>query len=510
MPEGTIKHIVVVDNRHGGTPEKGRSADKGKNGIPEHPDRLILSATDFIANEGAVDLRRMPKLKVINLCNNYDYLSKGYYVSLLAEARGMRCVPSVSDIVTLTWKRNYQASLPELEGLLEKHFNEPPDEPLRRTYTVYFGRVEHPKLEPVARRMFDMFRFPLMTLELAYGLNGKWEIEAVAPLAPGGIPREKNDVFYGALDKFTGAAWRNSDAGKKAERYWIAILHDPEEEMAPSGKAALKKFAKVGKEMGLFIEFITRADYASLLEYDALFIRETTAINHHTFRFAHKAGREDIPCIDDTQSIIRCCNKVFQHELLEANGVPVPRTIVLDRRSDRLPDTGISFPAVIKIPDGSFSRGVMKVSDEKEFRAATNELLKSSEIVLCQEFVPSDFDWRIGILNGEPLFACKYFMAKGHWQIYNHAAKTRKAKEGADQAYRVEDVPKDVMKVALKAAKLIGNGLYGVDLKQTNDGKVVVMEVNDNPNIDHGVEDRILGDELYRRVLAHLVTMIQE
>ena len=46
-------------------------------------------------------------------------------------------------------------------------------------------------------------------------------------------------------------------------------------------------------------------------------------------------------------------------------------------------------------------------------------------------------------------------------------------------------------------ANLIGDGLYGVDLKQAGD-KVVVIEVNDNPNIDCGVEDVYLGDDLYK------------
>ena len=30
------------------------------------------------------------------------------------------------------------------------------------------------------------------------------------------------------------------------------------------------------------------------------------------------------------------------------------------------------------------------------------------------------------------------------------------------------------------------------------------MEVNDNPNVDRGVEDAILGDELYERIMKGL------
>lgn len=72
----------------------------------------------------------------------------------------------------------------------------------------------------------------------------------------------------------------------------------------------------------------------------------------------------------------------------------------------------------------------------------------------------------------------------------------------------VEDVPAAVMDVAIKAAKLIGDGLYGVDLKQFGDD-IVVMEVNDNPNLDAGIEDQHLGDRLYRIVLESLIARIE-
>ena len=53
----------------------------------------------------------------------------------------------------------------------------------------------------------------------------------------------------------------------------------------------------------------------------------------------------------------------------------------------------------------------------------------------------------------------------------------------------------------------MGDGLYGVDMKETPNGPMVI-EVNDNPNIDGGVEDAVLGMELYRRIIAHLLGKI--
>ncbi|TVQ75386.1 MAG: RimK family alpha-L-glutamate ligase, partial [Chromatiaceae bacterium] len=126
-----------------------------------------------------------------------------------------------------------------------------------------------------------------------------------------------------------------------------------------------------------------------------------------------------------------------------------------------------------------------------------------SDLILAQEFVYTEFDWRIGVLNKQPLYACQYLMSRKHWQIVNHQAKGR-LRQGGARTLAVEDVPPMVIKTALKAANLIGDGLYGVDLKQTDRG-MMVIEVNDNPSLDAGVEDAILKDDLYRRILEDFV-----
>jgi glutathione synthase/RimK-type ligase-like ATP-grasp enzyme len=228
-------------------------------------------------------------------------------------------------------------------------------------------------------------------------------------------------------------------------------------------------------------------------------------VNNHTFRFAQKAESEGIPTIDDTLSILRCCNKVYLQELLKTKNIRMPNGYFLYRRQKNIPDPE-NLPLVLKVPDGSFSRGVFKVTTTEEFHIQLEELFKKSELVLVQEFLPSSYDWRIVILGGKPLFACKYHMAPGHWQIYNHSAKNDD-KYGLADCVPVDEVPQKIMTTALKACKLIGEGLYGVDLKESN-GKVYVIEINDNPNIDSGVEDQILGDSLYDALFDHFRTLI--
>ena len=70
----------------------------------------------------------------------------------------------------------------------------------------------------------------------------------------------------------------------------------------------------IGKPRGL----IRPQDFA---EFDALFIRETTSVNHHTYRFASRAAAEGLVVIDDPTSIVRCSNKVYQAELFQRHGM---------------------------------------------------------------------------------------------------------------------------------------------------------------------------------------------
>jgi glutathione synthase/RimK-type ligase-like ATP-grasp enzyme len=146
---------------------------------------------------------------------------------------------------------------------------------------------------------------------------------------------------------------------------------------------------------------------------------------------------------------------------------------------------------------------VVKVSCWEELVAESNVLFRQSDVLIAQEYVYTDFDWRIGIVNGEPLYACKYFMSRGHWQIYNHSA-TGDDKAGRFETFLVEDAPKEVVDLALKTAALIGDGFYGVDIKD-KDGRLMIIEVNDNPSVESDIEDLRLGDVLYKRVLREFL-----
>ena len=147
------------------------------------------------------------------------------------------------------------------------------------------------------------------------------------------------------------------------------------------------------------------------------------------------------------------------------------------------------------------------MADEASLKAQADALFEQSSLLLAQEYLYTDFDWRIGILNNKPLYACRYYMVKNHWQIYRHSNNQRTASGGFETMPTFE-VPPAIIQAALKAAKPIGNGFYGVDVKESK-GKGYVIEVNDNPSIDSGVEDRYLGNELYSLIMQAFIDRIE-
>jgi glutathione synthase/RimK-type ligase-like ATP-grasp enzyme len=270
--------------------------------------------------------------------------------------------------------------------------------------------------------------------------------------------------------------------------------------MPPSNTLALKRFLAAGEPFGIACELIQKDAYGRIAEYDALFIRETTAVNHHTYRFARRAEAEGMAVIDDPGSIMRCTNKVFLAETMARHRIATPRTLVLSRENALDGLRSIGFPCVLKRPDSSFSSGVSRCDSEADAGGMLAAFFENSELLVAQEYVPTAFDWRVCVLGGAPLFACRYGMAPNHWQIVKRDETG--VHEGDSETLLVEDAPDRVIKLATRAARLMGDGLYGVDLKIVR-SKPVVIEVNDNPSIDAGIEDAALGDDLYRRVLQH-------
>lgn len=472
---------------------------------PYFPSEHVITFDNYLQ----LSTTKTNRTRVINLCRKFGYLSKGYYCSLLAEARGHSVIPSVKTLNDLRNQHSFAIIQEHLHSQSEKFLKKlaSREEP-KLTFWIFFGESSVPELQKLGRELFEQQPCPIMRAELEW--DGSWRVSSLKVKALHSLKEDaEQEAFANALDHFSAQLWRKQRT-QKISRYDMAILVNPDDPLPPSDEKALKKFVKIGNKLGIHVDFIGRKDIRKLPEYDMLFIRETTNINHHTFQFACRAEAEGLAVMDDPQSIIRCTNKVYLADLFSTRGIPTPKTRLISNLSPAILDniaSELGFPLILKVPDGSFSRGMVKAEDRAALDNGVAELLKHSALLLAQEFVYTDFDWRIGVLNGKPLYACKYFMARDHWQIYDHTNTADPS--GGFVTMPTYEVPKAVINTAIKAASMIGNGLYGVDLKQLKD-RVVVIEINDNPSIDAGVEDEFIGDELYHMILQEFIHRVQK
>lgn len=432
--------------------------------------------------------------KVFNLCRSYRYQSVGYYVSLLATARGHKPMPSVQTIQDLKLSPVVRVASGDLEEVMHESLKR-----LRRKrfeLFVYFGRSVVETYDRLAQAIFNQFPAPFLRASFTY--DEEWALDGVRPIATSEIDDDHHAfVLQRAKEYF--AKPRMPTRQRAGHRYDMAILADEDEKDPPSNERALQRFVRAARQVGIGAEVIGKDEYGRIGEFDALFIRETTWVNHHTYRFASRAEAEGLVVIDDPESIVRCSNKVYLAELFNRHSIPSPRTMVVHRDNISEVIPAIGLPCVLKRPDSSFSKGVLKAADEAEFARLIEKCLEDSELAIAQEFVPSAFDWRIGVINRKPLFACKYHMVPGHWQVISSNGAGER-KYGRVETLPLYLAPPKVVSLALKCAGFIGDGLYGVDIKDV-DGKYMVMEVNDNPNIDAGIEDAVARQDLYLSVM---------
>lgn len=273
----------------------------------------------------------------------------------------------------------------------------------------------------------------------------------------------------------------------------VAIISNPASRARTIELRGMETYVKQAPEHGHTAEIIDVSEFERLPEFDAAFLRLDTSVFGLSFAASRYAWKLGLRIVDDPKSLITCMNKAHVQQILERTGVPTPDTVMLTRAGREGLDAKSLFeelgsPIVVKAPSSAFSSAVEKAHDEKQLKALVRRFSLQSDVILLQRYTPSTFDWRVGVLCGQPLYAARYHIPKGAWRIHDRPEGETKKEWAKIEPVPLGKVPHEVMDVALRATRAVGTSLYGVDLKQREDGSVVVIEINDNPNIDPGGE----------------------
>lgn len=183
-----------------------------------------------------------------------------------------------------------------------------------------------------------------------------------------------------------------------------------------------------------------------------------------------------LPVVNGYLPVARAKNKLRTLQILNYEGIPVPKTIVvrdvqfLEDAVKRIGGT----PLIMKTPFGSYGHGVVLVETKRSLKSAWDfiQAASSAGIVLIQEYIRESKgkDIRVFVIGGKVIGAMQRKARRGDF---------RSNLEQGGQSNEIQ-IDNEIKNMAIKAVKALGLQIAGVDVIMSKNGPAV-MEVNSNP-----------------------------
>jgi [lysine-biosynthesis-protein LysW]---L-2-aminoadipate ligase len=204
-----------------------------------------------------------------------------------------------------------------------------------------------------------------------------------------------------------------------------------------------------------------------------------------------------VRCINRPGVVETCGDKFRTTEALLRANVPTPRTLLAFTPESALEAIErLGYPAVIKPVVGSWGRMVSRVNDRDAAEALLEHLQVlgswQQHIFYVQEYVRKPGrDIRAFVVGDEPI--CAIYRDSRHWI-------TNTARGGRASNCPVEGA---VGELALAAAYAVGGGILAVDLLETDDGRLLVNEVNHTMEFRNSIDTT--GVNIPARIVDYVV-----
>ncbi len=230
---------------------------------------------------------------------------------------------------------------------------------------------------------------------------------------------------------------------------------------------------------------ISRKPFASsegliLEEFDALVVRSipSGSLEQVIFRVdvLHRLENLGVKVINSATTLERSVDKFFTSSLLEDAGIPTPRTVVTERFESAM-EAFLEFKDVVVKPlFGSEGKGIVRVQDEDMAYRVFKALELGNYVFYIQEFIPHfNRDIRVFLIRDEPIGAM--VRESDLW-------KTNIARGAKAKPLQISPLLKEL---SIKASKTLGAFYAGVDILESEDGRVLVTEINGIPGW-HGLQ----------------------
>jgi ribosomal protein S6--L-glutamate ligase len=197
----------------------------------------------------------------------------------------------------------------------------------------------------------------------------------------------------------------------------------------------------------------------------------------------------------ESQALVRSRDKLRCLQLLAKSGIAIPKSAFVStpKHVEHVIDLVGGAPVVIKLLEGTQGIGVILAETKNSAKSVVEAFLDVEVDILVQEFIKEagGQDVRAFVVDGQVVGAMKRTGAKGDFRSNLHRG-------GTAEVVKLTSQEKNM---AIRAAKLLGLGVAGVDMLPTSKG-LVVNEVNSSPGLE-GIE-KATGVDIAGKIIEYV------
>jgi len=232
-----------------------------------------------------------------------------------------------------------------------------------------------------------------------------------------------------------------------------------------------------------------------LLNVDAVIPRIGASVTFYGTAVVRQFEMMKVFTAVESQALIRSRDKLRSLQIMARAGVGLPKTVFTNysKDVDQVVTSVGGAPLVIKLLEGTQGLGVVLAETENAAKSIIEAFNGLKARVIAQEFIheAGGADIRAFVVEGNIVGAMKRQGKKGEFRSNLHRGGTAS----------IIELSEDERNTALKAARVLGLGIAGVDMLQSKHGPLVI-EVNSSPGLE-GIE-AATGKDIAREIISYI------
>lgn len=217
-----------------------------------------------------------------------------------------------------------------------------------------------------------------------------------------------------------------------------------------------------------------------LNDLDAVITRIRPSMTFYGTALARQFESMGIYTTNSSTAITQSRDKLFSLQLMLKHGIDIPTTGFANSPIDTndLIEMVDGAPLIVKLLEGTQGRGVVLAETKKAAESVINAFKSLKANLLVQKFIKeaNGKDLRCFVIDGKVVASIQRQAAPGEFRANIHMGGTAS----------IVKITKEERALAVKAAKVLGLKVAGVDIIRSSNGPLL-LEVNSSPGLE-GIE----------------------